>query len=244
MNSLALKPAVGAFLRHASKAAFIAAAAEDLAARLEEAVEFRGAAVMALAGGKTPEPVYAELGKRDLAWAKVTATLTDERFVPPTSPQSNAGLLARSLFAGPGCVCGFIPLWRDVASAAEAADLADQRLASLEAPFDVVVLGVGDDGHTASLFPHAPELVVGLNPAASRKVIAVAPGAPAPFEARLSLTLPAILNARAILVLAAGAEKRRVLEAALAGENANAMPIRAVLHQTRVPVVIHWSPEA
>jgi 6-phosphogluconolactonase len=244
MNSLAPHPAVEGLRRHAGKAAFVAAAAEDIARRLGEAIDQRGSALMALAGGKTPEPVYRKLATLTLPWAEVTATLTDERFVPPTSELSNAGFLARALFTGAARASTFIPLWSEAASAGTAADAADQRLASLGDPFDLVVLGMGDDGHTASLFPQTPELATGLDPASPRKVIAVAPHAPAPKEPRLSLTLAALLNARAILILITGETKLQVLKTALAGEDAHAMPIRAVLHQSRVPVVIHWSPEA
>lgn len=244
MNRLTLIPAVEGLHRHASQAAFVAAAAEDIARRLGDAIDQRGSALMALAGGKTPEPVYRRLATLALPWAEATATLTDERFVPPASELSNAGLLARSLFTGAARASAFLPLWSEAATVEAAADAADQRLAALGEPFDLVVLGMGDDGHTASLFPHTPELVAGLDPTSSRKVIAIAPHAPAPKEPRLSLTLPAILDARAILILITGDAKLQVLQTALAGEDAHAMPIRAVLRQTRTPVVIHWSPEA
>lgn len=244
MSRLAPSPAVEGLHRHASKAAFVAAAAEDIAHRLGEAIDEQGSALVALAGGKTPEPVYRKLASLALPWAEVTATLTDERFVPPTSELSNAGFLARSLLTGAARASAFAPLWSEAATVEAAADAADQRLAALGETFDLVVLGMGDDGHTASLFPHTPELGAALDPTSSRKVIAVAPHAPAPKEPRLSLTLPAILNARAILILITGEAKLLVLKAALAGEDAHAMPIRAVLRQTRTPVVIHWSPEA
>lgn len=230
--------------RHASQADLAAAAAEDMASRLMEAITLRGEARIALAGGRTPEPAYRQLGAKTLAWSQVMATLTDERFVPPTSELSNAGMLLRTLMAGAAGACRFLPLWSEAPSPKAAADAADRRLGELAGPFDLVVLGVGDDGHTASLFPHTPELAEGLDPKTPRKVIAVAPHAPAPREARLTLTLPAILSARAILILAAGETKRQVLEAASAGDDIYAMPVRAVLRQTSAPVVIHWTPEA
>lgn len=244
MSRLAPSPAVEGLRRHASKAAFVAAAAEDIAHRLGEAIDEQGSALLALAGGKTPEPVYRRLASLALPWAEVTATLTDERFVPPASELSNAGFLAHTLFTGAARASAFAPLWSEAATVEAAADAADQRLAALGEPFDLVVLGMGDDGHTASLFPHTPELVAGLDSTSSRKVIAVAPHAPAPKEPRLSLTMSAILNARAILILITGEAKLQVLQTALSGEDAHAIPIRAVLRQSRTPVVIHWSPEA
>jgi 6-phosphogluconolactonase len=217
--------------------------AERLVSVLGEALATDGQALIALSGGSTPQPVYDQLGAADLDWNRVTVTLADERFTPPESPDSNAGLLGRSLFAGRAKAARFLPLWSRTDQASDAAQRADQSLQALVRPYDAVVLGMGADGHTASLFPGCPELAVGLDPEQRRRCISVAPHSPAPVQARLTLTLPELLRSRRIFLLITGDAKRQVLETALAGSDLPAMPVRAILRQTRVPVQIAWAPE-
>lgn len=217
--------------------------ADRLAGRLRGALERDGEALIALSGGRTPEPVYRRLGQAKLAWNGVTATLADERFVPPGDPASNAGLLARSLFSGEAAEAQFVPLWTEGGGPREAAERADSALKALARPHDAVVLGMGDDGHTASLFPGCPELSMGLDLLSDRRCMAVAAHDPAPPQARLTMTLAELLRSRVILILIQGAAKRQVLEAALSAGDITDMPIRAILRQTRVPVQIAWAPE-
>ncbi|MDH4384873.1 MAG: 6-phosphogluconolactonase [Caulobacter sp.] len=217
--------------------------AEQLASILGESLAMDGQALIALSGGTTPEPVYRQLGKAPLDWNSVTVTLADERFVPPEATDSNAGLLGRSLFAGAADEARFLPLWSETDHPSEAAHQADQVLRSLVRPYDAVVLGMGADGHTASLFPGCPELKAGLDPDERRRCIAVAPCSPAPVQPRLTLTLPELLRSRRIFLLITGEAKRRVLETAMAGSDPVEMPVRAILRQTRVPVQIAWAPE-
>ncbi len=212
-----------------------------IASALDEAVDRRGRALMALSGGSTPRPVYQRLGHCVLPWPQVTTTLVDERWVPSTSPDSNARMIQATLRAGPAAAGDFLTFWRDGATPEQAAAQIDQGLGALNAPFDVVMLGMGEDGHTASLFPGAPELAVGLDPASPVRCLAVRPHDPAPLQTRITLSLSAILNARLIVLLITGAAKLKVLEAAIAMPPERA-PIGAVLRQTSTPVDIYWAP--
>ncbi len=218
------------------------ACAAQMANLLDRAIRQRGVATLVLAGGSTPAPMFRELAKADLDWSKVIILQVDERFVPPDSPLSNARLIRETLLTGPAAAARFVPLWSPAADLAAAADAADAVLAALPRPWDVVFLGMGEDGHFASLFPGSPQLAAGLSPDTDRLCLAVEPHDPAPKEPRLSLTLNALLDTRHSLLMIRGQKKRTVLDAALAG-NAD-LPIHALLSHTRAPLSILWAPEA
>ena len=217
------------------------ACAARIADDLRSALRDRGAATLLLAGGSTPAPMFRLLAQADLDWSRVIIGQVDERFVSPDSPLSNGRMIAETLLTGPAAAARFVPLWSDAADLAAAADAADAVMAALPRPWDVVLLGMGDDGHFASLFPGSPQLVAGLSRDTDRLCLAVAPHDPAPKEPRLSLTLNALLDTRHILLMIRGEKKRVVIEAAHAGNTA--LPIHAVLAQTRTPVSTLWSPE-
>ncbi len=217
------------------------ACAARIADDLRSALRDRGAATLLLAGGSTPAPMFRRLAQADLDWSRVIIGQVDERFVSPDSPLSNGRMIRETLFTGRAACARFVPLWSDAADLAAAADAADAVMSALPHPWDVVLLGMGDDGHFASLFPGSPQLAEGLSHATDRLCIAVPPHAPAPKEPRLSLTLRALLSARHILLMIRGEKKRVVIEAAHAGNTA--LPIHAVLAQTRTPVSTLWSPE-
>ena len=218
------------------------ACAAQMADLLDRAIRQRGVATLVLAGGSTPAPMFRELAKADLDWSRVIILQVDERFVPPDSPRSNARLIRETLLTGPAAAARFVPLWHPAADLAAAAEAAEAVLATLPRPWDVVFLGMGEDGHFASLFPGSPQLAEGLSPDTDRLCLAVEPHDPAPTEPRLSLTLNALLDTRHSLLMIRGQKKRTVLDAALAG-NAD-LPIHALLSHTRVPLSILWAPEA
>jgi len=211
---------------------------ETVAKVLSEAVGARGKATLAVSGGTTPGLFFRTLSREKIDWAKVIVTLVDERFVPPDSPRSNAGLVAANLLRNEAAAAEFIGLYSaadDVATAAERADEAIGRNALM---LDAVVLGMGADGHTASFFPDAGNLAALLDPNAEANVLPV--HALSGIEPRLTLTLPRIVAAGFIALHIEGAEKRRVLEAALEGESH--LPVRAVFDHANVPVQIFWAP--
>lgn len=212
------------------------AAASILVEALTTAVASRGRAGFAATGGTTPAPVYDRMATMTAPWDKVTVTLTDERFVPATDPSSNEGLVRRHLLVGEAAKASFAPLFFDGVSHEKSADQAEAGV-NAAAPFGVVLLGVGPDGHFASLFPGNPMLPEGLDLASDRAVLAVPPGNPAPDIPRLSLTLAALTRTDLIVLLVTGAAKRALLE----GEVDPTLPVAAILKQDRAKVRILWA---
>jgi 6-phosphogluconolactonase len=209
------------------------AVADRIVADAAAAIEARGTASLILSGGSTPEPVYDLLADAELDWGRITVTLADERWVPGDDERSNARLLAQTLFAGPARAARFIPLYRG-ASPDEDAAAASSALAELARPFDVLLLGMGNDGHTASLFPGGDRLDQALAPDCPDMVLPLrAEGA---GVARLTLTLPALVDARNILLMFAGAEKAAVFATASQDGPVADMPIRSVLRHAEAAV--------
>lgn len=211
--------------------------ADAVAAALAGAIARRGAAFLALSGGTTPKRFLAALSGRNLEWNRVTVTLVDERFVPETSPRSNAALVRAALLAGAAAAARFVPLYGPAADVEAAAGIADAALAALPRPLDVVVLGMGTDGHTASFFPDATDAAA-LDPANPAAIVAV--HAESAGEPRLTLTLPRLAEARLVVLHIEGAEKRAVLEKALS--TAPGLPVRRVFDHAAYPVQVYWAP--
>ena len=214
------------------------ALAAEVADTLKAAIVSRGAAFLAVSGGTTPGRFFAALSKQVLDWSKVTVTLVDERFVPESSSRSNAALAKSSLLQNDAAAARFAPLFHEAATVEKGAVLADNDLRSLPWPLDAAILGMGADGHTASFFPDAKDLDALLDPASSRLVMPV--HAETAGEARLTLTLPALVGAGLVVVHIEGAEKRNVIEAALAAEKP--LPIRTVLDRAPRAAEIYWAP--
>lgn len=213
--------------------------ADAVAERLEKAVAARGAATIAVSGGSTPPPFFKALSQRKIDWARVTVTLVDERFVPPSSDRSNARLAAQHLLQNEAARAAFVGLYHDTADVEAAAAVAEQEIATLRQPLDVVVLGMGTDGHTASFFPDAGNLDALLDPQSPRHVLPV--HAPSAVEPRLTLSMPVLCPARHIVLHIEGEEKKRVLEAALAAKDGPMPPVRAVIENAAQPVHIYWA---
>jgi 6-phosphogluconolactonase len=211
--------------------------ADAVAAALAGAIARRGAAFLALSGGTTPKRFLAALSGRNLEWNRVTVTLVDERFVPETSPRSNAALVRAALLAGAAAAARFVPLYGPAADVEAAAGIADAALAALPRPLDVVVLGMGTDGHTASFFPDATDATA-LDPANPAAIVAV--HAESAGEPRLTLTLPRLAEARLVVLHIEGAEKRAVLEKALS--TTPGLPVRRVFDHAAHPVQVYWAP--
>ena len=213
------------------------AAAERIADLLRTALRTRGRAVAALSGGATPQRAYAKLSRAALDWSRVAVTLVDDRWGPPTDPRSNQTLLDLTLFYDGGARgAQFTPLWTGAATPEAGLAEAERALRRLPRPFDVVVLGMGPDGHTAALLPGGDRLAEALDPAGAALLTPMrAPGGAGP---RLGLTFAALMQARRILLLFSGPEKLRVFERALAAGPVEEMPIRAILRQRAVPVEV------
>lgn len=211
------------------------AAAEAIADWLAAGLAENERAVFVGTGGASPGPVYDLLSTLPIPWEQVSVTLSDERWVPPTAPESNERQLRERLMVGEAAAARFVPLWSDAPSAEDAAEAAEIAVEELF-PADVVLLGMGEDGHIASLFPGSPVLEDGLDPFGGSLVIAVPAGEPAPTMERISLTLYALRQAFLTLVLVRGEAKRRILE------DRDDLPIHALFRATDMPVRVLWSP--
>ncbi len=220
------------------------ALARALAAHVAEAVRARiardGKAALAVSGGRTPTRFFQALSGAPLDWAKVTVTLVDERWVPETSDRSNAALVRRTLMVGPAAAATFLPLYTGDGSPEKGLPALEAKGRTLPLPFAAVVLGMGDDGHTASFFPHGEGLEQAIDPQAGPLLCAVR--APAAGEPRVTFTLPTLLGADTLFLHVEGEGKRHVLEQARAAGPVEDMPIRAVLRQCARPLDILWCP--
>ncbi|WP_029351808.1 6-phosphogluconolactonase [Bosea sp. 117] len=219
------------------------ALAEGLAGFVAVALEARlardGYASLAVSGGRTPVRFLNALAQKPLDWGKVGITLVDERWVRETSDRSNAALVRAHLLTGPAAAARFVPLANDAPTPEDGLFAVNEALEELSWPLACAVLGMGDDGHTASFFPGGDRLADALDPAASLGLIPMrAPGA---GEPRITLTLPVLLAADALALHIEGAGKRTVLDAALAGDDVMEMPVRAVLGAARPPEIF-WCP--
>ena len=214
-------------------------AADLIAGALGAALAASGRASLAVAGGTTPGGAYRRLSGALIDWARVSIVPTDERWAPPSSPDSNERFLRESLLQGPAAAAAFTPLWSDAPTPDAAAARAEPAIAALT-PLDVAVLGMGEDGHFASLFPGSPALAEGLDPEAARLCIGVPSGSPAPPQPRITLTRRAFQDARHILLLITGEAKRRVFDHAWSG--GRDLPIRSLRDLRCGDVRVLWSP--
>ncbi len=214
------------------------ALAGRVADRLNKAIAERATALLAVSGGTTPAKFFAALSATPIAWDKVIVTLVDERFVPASSPRSNAGLVAANLLQNAAKAARFVPLYHEAVGIEDAAASDDAALRSLPWPLDVVVLGMGPDGHTASFFPDADDLPKLLDPASDRIVLPV--HAASAGEPRLTLSLARIVDAGFIALHIEGEDKRTAFDGAVAPGPRK--PIRAVLDAAPKPVEVFWAP--
>ncbi|MEO5809585.1 MAG: 6-phosphogluconolactonase [Sphingomicrobium sp.] len=216
------------------------AVAGDVGFIVESAIEARGAALIALPGGETPGPIFAKLAEMKLDWKRVTIIPTDDRLVKMDSDLSNIRLIA-SYFIKTGA--RIFPIAAEIADYRLAGNGADARLQDLPWPPDLVWLGMGEDGHTASIFP-GPDLEDALNAPKTRRAVGVMPD-PLPANApvpRVTLTRGAILGARTILIAITGQKKRALLEQAVEDGHSGKLPIGRVLAECDQPIDIHWAP--
>ena len=216
-------------------ASLAVALADDIAVLLAEAIDARGCASLVVPGGRTPLPVFERLRRADLDWMKVAITLTDERWVVPGDAASNEGLVRRALLKGRAAAARFVPLKNPAPTAAEGAAVAWRRVAAeMLLPFDVVVLGMGEDAHTASLFPGSP----GIEPAldATMPPACVAMKAPMAPTERISLNVAALASARQLIVHFTSEVKWRTWQAA------DGLPIGLTLRLAASRPWLYWCP--
>ena len=212
-------------------------ASEKIAELLDGSIASRGVGSLVVAGGTTPQPIFNGLSQLHLDWPKVHVGLTDERWVKASHRDSNAHLVRHSLLRNQAKSAHFHPLYIDKPRPSAAIAEAERTISAMPRPFDVVLLGMGTDGHFASLFPGLPETKAGLdlhNPA-----LCVAVDKQQNGYARLSLTISALLHSRLILVAISGRPKRTVALQALAG--ANDTPIATLLSHRKDDLEFLWT---
>ena len=208
------------------------ALADRLASELATAVRGKGSVSFCVPGGTTPGPVFDTLSGISIDWDRVTVFLNDERWVPESHERSNARLVRQRLLTGRAAAAAFVPLYADTPEPEQALDALTEAL-SPHLPIDVLLLGMGADLHTASLFPGADRLPEALAPDAPVLMALRAPGA---GEPRVTLTARVLADAMACHILITGAEKRAALDRAR-GLPAEDAPVNAVLTNATV----HWA---
>ncbi|MEM1047621.1 MAG: 6-phosphogluconolactonase [Pseudomonadota bacterium] len=213
--------------------------AERVATGLRAAIDKRGTASLAVSGGSTPALFFAHLCRQELAWDRVTITLVDERWVPETDDRSNAAMVRRSLLRDRAEPATFRALYTGAPTPEVAVGELETALSPVIANLDMVILGMGTDGHTASLFPGGDRLRDALDPNGAALLSPM--NAPGTGEPRITLTVRALQQAHACILHIQGAEKRTVLDQAIATKDPLQYPICAMAARSDRPLVTYWS---
>lgn len=217
------------------------ALAQRVADDLRGGLAARGNALLVVSGGTTPKRFLTMLGQQDLEWPAVTVTLADERWVPATHARSNERLVSESLLTGNAAAARFVSLYTDAAGPEAGLAEITQRIDTLQLPFDAVVLGLGNDGHCASLFPDGDRFAAACDPANSARVSPMR--SPTAGEPRITLTLTALVATRALYLQIEGAAKQQTLARVRAGEGEFARsPLRTILRAAKIPLNVFSCP--
>ena len=211
---------------------------DEITAQLQQTIDEKKSASIALAGGNTPKPFYQTLSEQPIHWQNVKVTLTDERWVDSDHEDSNERMLAQTLRQNKGHDCVFFPLKNSepspVTGQMRTADMLIKNIPAL----DFAILGMGDDGHFASIFPAMDNTSALLDLKQSAPCL---PAYPEGKPARMSLTLAYLLKAKALYLFITGKEKHQVLQAMQDSNVEHPLPIYYLIHQTVCPLHVYWS---
>ncbi len=212
---------------------------------LSHAVKLRGTASLLVSGGQSPLPFYQMLSMEDLPWQKITIALVDERWVTTDHKGSNESLIRRHLLINNAQDATFTPMKNPSSTAQQGLAECENQYKKIPQPFDFAILGMGSDGHTASLFPQALGLVQAIDPkgqASCAAITAMPSDITSGLCERMTLTVAALLNCRSLNLLITGTHKQTTLCQAKEGTDVMQMPIRSLLHQQKSPLHIYWAP--
>ncbi len=230
--------------KYDSREKLFSAVADFCENQLVESIDRYQNASFIIPGGTTPAPAFEQLSKSDLDWSKVTIAQSDERWLEPDHPQSNQGLTARTLLINNALNANYIGMKNIYSSALEGESQCSSDYRALQTPFSLCMLGMGLDGHVASLFPNSKPIEKALDLSNTESCVAIdGTGCPVAgdYPERMSLTLAAILNSQKIILLLTGAEKLEVIEQAKQETNPSVFPVSALLNQSTTPVEIFWA---
>ena len=213
--------------------------AECVASGLEGALNLRDRATLAVSGGSTPIPLFRALAQCPLDWARVRITQVDERWVDEAHADSNARLVREHLLQGQAAAAEFISMKVPETDAFAAQEAVAEKLAGFE-QLDVAILGMGEDGHTASFFPEADALARALDPGFHRICLALRP--PAASHDRMTLSLATLLRSHQIYLHITGDKKAQVLQRAMESEDVFALPVRSLFHRAENPLEVFYAP--
>jgi len=208
--------------------------AAEIAEKLQAGIDEKGSASLLVSGGNTPRPMFALLSEQDIEWSKVNIALVDDRWVPESDAASNGAMVKDALLINKAAAANFVAMKTEQEDAFEAVSSVTENLAHLTAPFDVVILGMGEDGHTASIFPCCAQLDDALT---TSKVLMATEPTTAPHQ-RMTFTKSALLNSKQLYLHLVGESKEAVLNDVAAGDDERQKPIRAFLNQSDVPMTV------
>ncbi|WP_440053410.1 6-phosphogluconolactonase [Pseudoalteromonas sp. T1lg65] len=226
-----------------SKDQMTEALAQLLQVELASGIEQDGEAVLMVSGGSSPAPAYKYLSSVDLGWDKITVAMVDERWVEPNHEKSNEAFIRTTLLQNEAENARFVTMKNGAESAEKGQQDCEQSYQTLKRPFDVTILGMGPDGHTASLFPHAEGLENALKTEALTCAInAQQSEVTGSITERMSLSLSGIVSSKTAVLLISGEEKKRVYEQAKLAGSEYDIPLRAVLNHPGINLTVFWCP--